>query len=259
MKFGICQDPIRAIDNFPNPADYIEISASSVYNYSDEAFLKVKKAVDDGMIKTYSANGLVIPDLRLTGGDVNFEAIRNYCDKTFYKLAELGVSMLVFGSGKAKHVPDGFSMEKAWDQLFEVGRIFSEKAKPFGQIIAVEPLSYNEVNIVNTVEDGAFYVSNVNCGNFRLLVDFYHFFNNKEDVSSIVKNAHLLEHVHFASKVRAMPKNEEEWMHFRSCIKLLSDIGYKAGVSFEGAAVEGMTMGGFAEKMKENASLAISE
>ncbi len=253
MKFGLCYDPKKAAEAFPYPADYVEVSASSVYAFPDDVFLKIKKAVDEGIIKTYSSNGLVIPDLRLTGDDMNPKAIRNYCDKAFYRLAQLGVTMLVFGSGKAKHVPEGFSMEKAWDQLFEVGFIFSEKAKLYGQTVVVEPLSYNEVNIVNTIEDGAFYAEKVNRDNFKLLVDFYHFYNNKEDVSSLVKNGHLIKHVHFASKARAMPKNEEEWAHFRSCMKILSDIGYDGNVSFEGAPVEGMTMEILAKKMKENA------
>lgn len=257
MKFGICYDPRRAIESFPHPADYIEISASAVYSYTDEVFSGIKKAVDDGIIKTYSANGLVIPDLRLTGEDVNMTAVKDYCAVTFYKLAQLNVKMLVFGSGKAKHVPEGFPMEKAWDQLFEVGRVFSEEAKRYGQTIAVEPLSYNEVNIVNTVEDASFYAKNVNCDNFRILVDFFHFYNNKEDPSSLVENAGLLKHVHFASKVRKMPANEEEWAHFRSCMKILSDIGYDGGVSFEGAAIEGMTMGELAAKMKENAEITL--
>lgn len=252
MEFGACYSPKRALTEYPFPADYIEVSGMYVHSMDDELFQTVKRAVEDGRIRTYSCNGLIIPELRLTGPDVDFEAIRAYCKSLFDRLAQLNVRMLVFGSGKAKHVPEGFAMEKAWDQLFELGNLLSEEAKRYGQTIAVEPLSYDEVNIVNTVEDAAHYAKTVNRDNFKILVDFYHFDNNGEDDASLARNKELLAHTHIStSKTRAMPQTEAEWSFFAECIKKLKAIGYDGGMSFEGKVVEGMTYEDMLTRMKD--------
>lgn len=235
MKFGACIGVRQAFSDYPTPSDYVELSASYIHSMEAERFEDLKTAVADGKIQTYSCNGLVIPSLRLTGQDVNFGAVKDYCDSLFEKLAELNIRMLVFGSGQAKHVPDGFPMEKAWDQLYEIGSIFSDYAAQYGQTVAVEPLSYNEVNIVNTVEDAAQYVHTVRRDNFKLLVDFYHFDNNGEDVASIRKHSDLLVHTHFCTaKTRTIPETEEDWAFVKRCIELLKEIGYTGGVSYEG-------------------------
>ena len=203
-----------------------------------DEFGEVKKAINDGIVQTYSANGLFPQDLRLTG-DVKWDLVREYCESIFYKLAELDVKTVVFGSGKAKHVPDGFSREKAWDQLYELGRLLSDVAKPYGQTVVVEPLSYNEVNIVNTADEGAEYCRVVNRDNFKLLVDFYHFDNNGEDWASLERNKDLLYHTHIASaKKRTLPDGEEDWAFFAKCFDAFQAIDYKGALSFEGGAHE---------------------
>jgi len=252
MKIGACYSPRLALMEYPSPADYIEVSGMYVYAMEKETFQAVKQGVDAGVIQTYSCNGLIIPELRLTGPDVDFVAIREYCKRLFDRLAQLRVSMLVFGSGKAKHVPEGFPMEKAWEQLLELGTILSDEAGQYGQTVAVEPLSYDEVNIVNTVEDASYYARSVNRDNFKILVDFYHFNNNGESDVSLAKNQDLLVHTHISTaKTRAMPMTETEWMFFADCIKKLKAIGYDGGMSFEGKAVEGMTHGAMIARMKE--------
>lgn len=235
MKIGACVNAKDSVFDAPKAADYLEPAASAIYNYDEELFLRIKQAVKDGLFRMYSANVLIDSSMRLTGPDVDLAAIRSYCERSFDLLDQLGIKMLVFGSGKAKHVPDGFPMEKAWDQLFELGNLLSDEAKKHGQIIAVEPLSYQDVNIINTVEDAAYYAKAVNRDNFKILVDFYHFHNNGEDFSSIEKHRDLLVHAHFAAPITRMPpRTEEEWAYFKECVALLKRIGYKGGLSFEG-------------------------
>ena len=238
MKFGACVNYEKALNAYPEHADFVEIAAWDFVDIEKEKMDRMKKAVEEGTFTTYSANGLFPSDLRLTG-DVDRNALRAYCDKILYRLAELKVSMVVFGSGKAKHVPDGFPREKAWEQLYELGNLLSDIAKPLGQTVVVEPLSYKEVNIVNTFEEGAEYCRVVNRDNFKLLVDFYHFSSNGEDFATIEQNKDLLYHTHIATKgTRTRPTTEEEWVFFEDCIKRLKGIGYTRGLSFEGGAHE---------------------
>ncbi len=238
MKFGACINFEKAQEAYPKHTDFVEIAAWDLVDLEKERLDHLKKAVEDGWFTTYSSNGLFPQDLRLTG-DVNWDAVRAYCDQIFYRLAELKVSVLVFGSGKAKRVPDGFSREKAWDQLYELGNLMSDIAKPLGQTVVVEPLRFEEVNIVNTFAEGAEYCRTVNRDNFKLLVDFYHFSANGEDFSTIEQNKDLLYHTHIATaNTRTRPTTEEDWAFFEDCIKKLKSIGYDRAMSFEGGPHE---------------------
>ena len=235
MKFGICSSDMRAKKL---GADYSELCAWAVSEMNGKEYTKLLKSVKDGKIVTYSSNGLLPANVRVTG-DVNKTLVKDYIDKTLYRLKELGIDMIVFGSGAAKHVPDGFPVEKAWEQLFEFGALLSDNAEKNGQTIAVEPLCYAEVNIVNTVEDGAYYVNTVNRDNFRLLVDFYHVNQNKEELSVISKYSDMLVHVHIAGLERGVPITDEDKEYVSERVRLLKDIGYQGNVSFEGSVPDG--------------------
>ena len=236
MKIGACRNYLVSLEEFPEAADFVEVAAWDLYDLEQSKIDELRRAVEAGCFRTYSANGLFPRDLRLTG-DVDWGKVRDYCALIFDRLAQIGVSMVVFGSGKAKHVPDGFPMEKAWEQLYELGAILSDTAAQYGQTVVVEPLSYSEVNIVNTYEDAVRYCRAVNRDNFKALVDFYHFDNNKEDFATIEQNKEFLYHTHIATPVkRSRPETEEEWAFFKKCISFLHKIGYQNALSFEGGA-----------------------
>ena len=238
MKIGTCRNYLKTIEEYPKAADFVEVAAWDLYDLSEEKMNEVVRAVEDGRLITYSANGLFPQDLRLTG-DVDWNRVREYCEHILYRLAQIRVSTVVFGSGKAKHVPEGFPMEKAWEQLYELGALLADIGKKYGQTVVVEPLSYAEVNIVNTFEDAVSYCRAVNRDNFKALVDFYHFDNNGEDFATIEKNKEFLYHTHIAtSKTRTRPQNEEDWAFFEKCISFLHRIGYQNALSFEGGAHE---------------------
>ena len=238
MKFGLCLSSNDAVKTSALGADYVELNGMQIHAMSDEEFAAFHRLLTEREVPTYSVNGLVIGDLRLTG-DIDRAKIRAYADRLFYRLAELKVSMLVFGSGKAKHVPDGFPMEKAWEQLYEVGAIFSECAKPFGQTIAVEGLRYAEVNIVNTIEDVARYVHAVSQPNFLMHVDFYHMEANHESLDVLDKYASEIVHVHIASATREMI-GEGDRAFVEERLARLQKIGYTGRVSFEGSYQNGL-------------------
>ncbi len=232
MKFGMCLELEKLKKSKEYGADYAEVNCCQVYSLGNSEFVKLKKHIADENIVTYSCNGLVPADVRLTG-DVKLDKIREYAKISFDRLAELGVTLLVFGSSAAKNVPEGFSFEKAWDQLYEVGAIFSDVAAQNGQTVAVEPLNRFEVNIVNTIEDAASYAKAVNRDNFKILADFYHVNKNEEPLSDIVKYKDLLVHTHIASKERyVITASDRDFT--ASCLNTLKEAGYNGGVSFEG-------------------------
>ena len=234
MKLGICMKMDSLWSQYPILTDFVELRGEAISGLTKEDYNILKKAVNEGKIRTYSANALV-KDQILVGPEVDFGKLKEYIESLFYKLAELNISMIVFGSGKVKNVPEGFPREKAWEQLFEFGHILSSEAEKYGQMIAVEPLATRETNILNTVEEAAYYIKNVNRKNFKYLVDFFHFDYNNDDYRSIEKYADDLVHVHFASQeVRKLPVTDEDWSFVEMWLTLLKRIGYKGEITYEG-------------------------
>ena len=60
--------------------------------------------------------------LRVTGPDIDRDQQTVYVRKAFDRLARLGTQIVVFGSGGARRVPDGFSKDDALKQLVDFGR-----------------------------------------------------------------------------------------------------------------------------------------
>lgn len=235
MKFGTCMSLNKFTTQYPVWAECVELPAVGIASMEKDEFNRLKKAAEDGRVKLYSVKNLV-KEQRLTGRDVNFPLLKDYIEKLFYRLAELKTELIVFGSGKVKDVEEGFSRERAWEQLFEFGAMIADEASKYGQRVAVEPLAYRETNILNTVEEGIYYIKNVNRKNFKCMVDFFHFDYNNDNYGDIEKHADDIIHVHFASQgARGIPVTEAEWEFVEKWMTLLKKIGYDGVVNYEGA------------------------
>lgn len=234
MQFGICTQ-IENLPRFANTGiDFVEINASAVASKTDEAFAEAKAIAErfPGMVR--ACNGLVPSTLRLTGPDVDFEKIQAYTEKCFGRLAELGVTTVVFGSSAAKQVPDGFSFEKAMEQLVRVVRIFSDVAKQYGQTVVIEPLNTGECNIINTVADSVALMKAVDRENVRAHVDFYHLMQNGETLSELAPLVQYIPHVHIASPVKRIVPTFDDGAHYGAFLKTLRDNGFDGTLSYEG-------------------------
>ena len=234
MRIGTGVPPSRLGEILPQ-ADFLELPARTIAALAPEDFSGLLSQVHDGTMKTYSCNCLIPNEFRLTGPDADLSVLREYILPLFERLARLKISMIVFGSGRSKSVPEGFPREKAWEQLYDIGVLLADTAREYGQTVAVEPLSYSETNIINTVSEAARYCDIVNRPNFRCLVDFYHFDNNAETLDSLPAVASYLVHAHIAApKTRGMFQTPEEWVFVRRCVEALEEIGYTGALCYEG-------------------------
>lgn len=64
--------------------------------------------------------------IKLTGDNVDFEAIQTYVNHAIGRLAQAGIKIGVFGSGGSRRVPENFPREKAWEQLKTVAKILGD-------------------------------------------------------------------------------------------------------------------------------------
>src|SRR5262245_13682297 len=112
--------------------DYVELSTTEIAALSDADF--------ENTVKTLAAVGLPVPvtnlflpaALKVTGPEADTSRQMAYVAKAFDRVARLGVRIVVFGSGGARRVPDGYSREDAVKQLIDFARRIAPLAQARG-------------------------------------------------------------------------------------------------------------------------------
>jgi sugar phosphate isomerase/epimerase len=234
MLFGVCGGP--DIGRLAQEAgfDYFEWSVGGLLHPRDD------EPIFEQALAEAKAVGLACPvvnvflpgDLKLSGPVVDRAALEAYVSTALRRAEIAGVERIVFGSGAARRVPDGFDPAAAWDQLVDFCRMLGPIAQRHGVTIAIEPLNLGECNIINTVAEGAWLARAVDHPNIRLLADGYHWAKDGDAVAGIVENGDLLVHTHVAVvDGRRPPRPGDTCAPFFTALK---QAGYDGRMSIEG-------------------------
>ena len=205
-EIGYC-GPLKDIDAVKAAGfDYMEVRTSEVAALSDADYEKVAAKFQQVALPVLSANLFLPADIKVTGPNIDKERQMEYVRRALDRVSRLGVRLVVFGSGGARQVPEGFSKQEAFQQLVDFGKRIAPEARSRNITIAIEPLRKQESNIINTSIEGLAWVNAVNDPNIQLMIDFYHFSVEKEDPSDILKVKDHLRHLHMANpNGRVMP------------------------------------------------------
>ncbi|MGC3943527.1 MAG: sugar phosphate isomerase/epimerase family protein [Chryseolinea sp.] len=178
----------------------------SPLSVDDAAFQKNLQSFSRMKTKIYCLNIFMPGDMKLVGPDVNEEAIIRYARGVFARCNQAGVDLIIWGSGGARRVPEGFDPAKARQQFISIARKVSEVAKEYRIQLALENLNSTETNFINTVADALQVVKEVNHPNFRLCVDIYHMLMENEPPAIIETTKEYLVHCDIAEREgRAAP------------------------------------------------------
>ncbi len=205
MKFGVCRglDDLVAMKAAKEAgADYFETGFGCLANFSDEKFAEGKAMLDNLALECYAANGFIPGDMPLVGDSVDYGIITDYLDRGFSRAKDLGVKTIVLGSGRARSFPEGYSLDKAKEQLaFFLSEYAAPKAEKAGCIIVLEPLRFCESSMIHTVADGVEIAKMSGKGNVFGLADLYHVYGNEDSIESIKSFKGLVRHSHIAEPV----------------------------------------------------------
>ena len=143
-----------------------------------------------------AANSLVPASLRITGPEVSRERLRTYVGRVVERAARVGIKILVFGSGAARSVTDGFDRKEARRQIVEFLRMMLPYCARRGIMVVCEPMNRGESNIINTVAEAMQYVWEVDHPNFQCLVDSYHLWMENDTLENVRDAMPWVRHVH---------------------------------------------------------------
>jgi D-psicose/D-tagatose/L-ribulose 3-epimerase len=236
VQVGVCT-PLRGIDAAKTAGfDYLELGTSEIAGLSDADYESALARVKQVGLAVPVTNLFLPATLKVTGPQTDREEQGRYVRKAFARLSRLGTGIVVFGSGGARRVPDGFSKEAAFDQLVDFGRRVATEGKSHGITIAVEPLRREETNIINSAAEGLALVKAVNDPNFQLMIDFYHLASEHEDPAIVLGAREHLRHLHMANpQGRVFPLAWDEY-DYAPFFENLRAIGYDKRISVEASA-----------------------
>jgi sugar phosphate isomerase/epimerase len=233
VQVGYCI-PLRSIEAAKAAGfDYAELSTSEIAGLSDAEFEQAAVRIRQVGLPVPAMNLFLPAALKVTGPDIDQEQQMAYVKKAFARLAQLGTQIVVFGSGPARRIPDGFPKDRAFQQLVEFGRRIAPEARARGITITVEPQRHEETNIINSAAEGLALVNAVADANFQLMIDFYHLASEKEDPAIIVRAAAHIRHLHTANpEGRVFPRKWDEY-DYAPFFAALRAIGYDKRISVE--------------------------
>lgn len=171
-------------------------------------------------------------DLKTVGPEANHQGVLQRTELALKRAKECGSKYIVFGSGGARNIPEGFDRVKAKAQHIAVTKGMAPLAEKYGVTIAVEPLNRGETNFINNLAEGVEIVEAVKSPGVKLLCDIYHMLKEDESPDEIQKYGKHIVHCHIAEKEKRTPpgvKGDD----FRPYLAALKKIGYKGGLSIE--------------------------
>jgi sugar phosphate isomerase/epimerase len=237
MKFGICA-PYSEVAMLKDISfDYLEENVQRFLQpeHAQEIFEEVWRKAHVLPIPIEAANNLLPPTLPLVATptqQVDAARLERYMKTALRRAEQVGIRVIVFGSGGARACPPGYHRADAVQQIGEHLYRWSEWAQDYGVQMALEPLGFEETNTLNTVSESGELVTRLATSDATLLVDVYHMACNGEPPESMLPWASLLSHVHVAEKQeRAAPGRYGE--DFRPFFSVLHQARYDRRISIE--------------------------
>jgi len=239
MQFGICTSIANAAAMKAAGWDYIEENVQNfLQGLVPDAQWHGEALAKGAAVPIRAACCLVPADMKIVGANVDFAKLTAYMGNVTARAKKCGIKTLVFGSGGARNVPEGFDREKAAGQITEFAKMAAALAAKNGLLIVMEHLNRKECNIVNTVGEAEGYVKQVNSPSFQNLVDCYHFWLVKETLADLKKRLPFIKHVHVSDLAGRVPPGESGESDFRPFFAVLKEGGYDGPISVEALGFE---------------------
>jgi sugar phosphate isomerase/epimerase len=177
-------------------------------------------------------NSFIPAALKVVGAEANHDAAAAYAETAIRRAGTCGIGIIVFGSGGARRIPDGFDTAQAKQQFIAFAKRIAPAAQKANVLLVLEPLNRKETNFINSLAEGAEIVDAVAHPAFRLHADIYHMMQEDEPPSAITAGGPRIAHVHVAQKGTRhapMPGGSD----FRPYFKALKGIGYQGRIAVE--------------------------
>jgi sugar phosphate isomerase/epimerase len=237
MKYGISTSIDKSQALRDAGWDYIEENVQQLLcgQTADDQWAGATR-VAQSALPVEVANCLVPGNLPIVGERVDEAALQRYMNAVLRRAGQLKIGQLVFGSGGARQVPDGFDRDRAKQQILAFLQNSVRPAESAGVVIVIEPLRRQECNIINSVGEAMSYVQQIDHPAVQCLVDSYHFWQEGDSLDDLRAAMPWICHVHLADKDGRVAPGLSGTADYRPFFRVLKEGGYDGRMSFEGNA-----------------------
>jgi sugar phosphate isomerase/epimerase len=221
----------------------------------EEVFAKKLAQALAAPLPVLACNGFIRPaHLRCVGPQANPDEVLAWADTAFGRLKRVNGKFMVFGSGGARRIPEGWPREKAEEQFVALLKRMGPLAEKHGVTVVVEQLQAKECNFINRIAHAASLIRRVDHPHIRLLADLYHM-ARMDDTPDDLKNAiDVVVHMEIAEKdERTYPGVKGD--DFRPFFRVLKQGGYHGAISIEGKGDDSQVAAAFREIAKQSANI----
>ena len=173
----------------------------------------------------------------IVGDNFSEDAARAYAQKMCARGAKLGIKNIGVGAPMARKLPEGYDMDKAFEQCKKFLSITSEEAAKYGINVLFEALHNKCCDFANHTADGVKMVKELNIDNLKIVLDFYHMEIMDEDVTDLDEVMPYVRHLHCnhtpagtTDREYIIPEDEELLTTYKNAI---SKYGYDGTFSIE--------------------------
>jgi D-psicose/D-tagatose/L-ribulose 3-epimerase len=213
--------------------DYFEPPAYELAEMDQATFDNFHAKVMASPIRCSRVN-FFIRSLRVDGPAVNMDALAKYCESTLERCRMLGAEIVIFGSASTRSVPEGFSRDRARDQIKEFLRMAEPIARGKRIELGVEPIRYSSSNILSTGGEVVKFVRELNLPNLKMNIDYFQMHSMNESPDILWEARDKIVHIHFARfDPHGWPKRPDEDPEYKQFFSLLKKIDYRGGISVE--------------------------
>lgn len=229
MQFGVCAAPEQADLAKRFGWDFVELNVQNAFKGTSESWDRLPTAA----LPLPAANSLVPGAMKIVGPSIDSAALKAYIDRVVQRAASIDCRTLVFGSGVARHVPDGWDRATARRQIVEFLKLCADAGAANDVTFVIEPLQKGETNILNSLGESLSIVREFDHPRIKQLVDSYHFWLEDDALDAIRDAGQLIQHVHVADKEGRVAPGESGKSDYSPFFRALKDIGYDRRISVE--------------------------
>lgn len=233
MRLGASTDVTRLEFVAAADLDYLEMALYEIAPMTDEEFEALEKKLKDLDLHLEVVNGFTVKDMYVVGDDVDWDAFKAYCEKGLARAKKLGAEVCLFGSGKARNIPEGYDRQKGLEQIDKALTIIGDTAKKYDMTLVIENLNYRETNTLNKVGEIIETVKRLGHPNIKAHVDFYHMTQVGESLEVIENAGQYVGHVHIARGADRKFPAPEDAAELKKWKETLDKCGYDGRVSLE--------------------------
>ncbi len=174
--------------------DYAETGVGIVTSMTEAEFAEAVKL----RLPIEAANSFIPSEYRIVadGASDAGSPLYEYVDRALYRMAALGIGVVVFGSGAARRIPEGMEKARGLDYIARFLSMCADLGERYGVTVAIEPLRASECNAVNYTTEGEALAARVGRERVSYLADAFHMCHGGEPADALTRAVALPVHIH---------------------------------------------------------------